>query len=181
MTARLTLDAAQAISPIDYSSTAEGIDAAGCLILAEHQGQTWVLLGKDKFRRRFGPLAGQRGRAETPYQTALREGMEESRGYWDEAFLRARSDSQQALSHRRFMLFKVVLPFVPTETIQAIKIPRFSLKWAPYREITQYAWVSTKALLEHPINAVPSLDGRLIRVHRDLPFELDMAQQRNWF
>ncbi len=169
------------ISLLDHSTSAQDIDAAGCLILAEYQGQTWVLLGKDKYRRRFGPLAGKRSRAETPYQTALREGMEESRGYWNESFLRAHSDSQQALSHRRFMLFKVALPFVPIEAIQAINIPRFSLKWAPYREITQYTWVSTKALLEHPINEVPSLDGRLIRIHRDLPYELKMAQQHNWF
>ena len=100
MTTRLKLAAAQAISPVDHSQSAQGIDAAGGLMLAEYQGQTWVLLAKDKYRRRFGTLAGKRSRAETPYQTALREGMEESRGYWDESFLRAHSDSQQALSQQ---------------------------------------------------------------------------------
>ena len=180
MTAWLTVSAAETTG-LDHSRSARGIDAAGCLILAQHQGQAWVLLGKDRYRRRFGPLAGKRARTETPYQTALREAMEESRGYWDEAFLRAHSDSQQVLSHCRFMLFKVAVPFVPIKAIQAIKIPRFSLKWAPYREITQYAWVSTDALLKQPINAMPSLDGRLIRVHRELPVELTMAQQHNWF
>ena len=165
------------------------ITAAGCLLLTLNEDKPYVLLAKDKYRRAYGVLAGQRQRLagsgkkglETPYQTALRETCEESRGYWGVPYLEAHSQTTLRLERGHFMLFRALVPWVAVATIKAQKIPRFAPAWAAYREISDYAWVSTEAIMRYPARSVPTQDGRRVRVHKALAQELKDAEALGWW
>ena len=166
------------------------IKAAGCLLIADKQTEPFILLGKDKFRRAYGVLAGKRQKVmtnagetclETPYQTALRETVEESRGYWDRDYLRAHSHPALVLERQQFMLFRAAVPLVDVEAIKAQKMPRFAPAWAAYREISDYAWISAKAIMQRPAHSIPTVDGRTVRVHKALAQELKTAEAMGWW
>ena len=162
-------------------SDARSILAAGLILLAEHQGQMLVLLGRDRWRRRYSVLAGKRQRLrdatgqrrlESPYQTAIREAAEESRGYWQQAQLTALCSADRFIDYGRCRLFTATVGYVPAAAIKAKALPSLSPRFAAYREIAAFAWVAVEAVLQCPPQRVPSIDGRTIRVHRALAHEL---------
>ncbi len=173
----------------DALTQAPHISEAGCLLLTLNEDKPYVLLAKDKYRRAYGVLAGKRqrlaGRArkvlETPYQTALREACEESRGYWDVPYLQAHSHASLHIERGHFMLFRALVPRVAVATLKAQHIPRFAPAWAAYREISDYAWLSTEAIMQSPARRVPTDDGRHVRVHKALAQELKTAEALGWW
>ncbi len=166
---------------------------AGMLLIAKHDGKHFALLVKDRARNYFELPAGKMEKGdklndgkfdiESSYETALRETVEETRGYLGRRLLIQSSDSKQLIRYGVFDMFLSNIPMFDLEEINQIKIPMGTddNQWDPMREIVDYSWVDIKELHDAKNNQVISMTGKKIEVHYALPSEIRIAQTKGWF
>jgi len=168
--------------------------AAGMLLVAEHDGKHFALLVKDRSRVYFELPAGKTEQGdklndgdfdlESSYETALRETVEETRGYLGRRLLVNASDAKNIIRVGEFEMFLSKIPMFDLKEINQIRIPKGSNpqnQWDPMREIIDYAWVDIATLHDAKSNNVPDMTGKNIQVHYALPEEIRMAQTKGWF
>ncbi len=174
------------------SNTMAGI--SGMLLVAEHDGKHFALLVKDRSRAYFELPAGKTEAGdklndgnfdfESSYETALRETVEETRGYLGRRLLVNASDAKDLIRYGEFDMFLTKIPMFNLEEISQIRIPKGNSKqsqWDPMREIIDYAWVNITDLYGSKSNKVPDMTGKTIEVHYALPDEIRIAQTKGWF
>nr|VFK36912.1 MAG: hypothetical protein BECKSD772F_GA0070984_100728 [Candidatus Kentron sp. SD]VFK40554.1 MAG: hypothetical protein BECKSD772E_GA0070983_100727 [Candidatus Kentron sp. SD] len=174
-----------------FARDANEFFAAGMLPIAREDANSYVLLGKDRGRNHFETLSGKpeevtslaigTGTKESAYETALRECVEETRGYWGRSFLANNSDEDKYINYNGFIFFKVEVPMVRLANFEKIGVPPNSKKWDVFREITEYAWVDVCDLISSDDNTVTSKAGKIISIHPALPAELEKANREGWF
>jgi len=167
--------------------------AAGMLLVAEHDGKHFALLVKDRSRAYFELPAGKTEAGdklndgkfdlESSYETALRETVEETRGYLGRRLLVNASDAKDLIRVGEFEMFLTKIPMFDLEEINQIRIPLGTNynQWDPMREIIDYAWVNITLLHESKSNNVLDITGKAIQVHFALPDEIRIAQTKGWF
>jgi len=168
--------------------------AAGMLLVAEHDGKHFALLVKDRSRAYFELPAGKSEAGdklndgkfdlESSYETALRETVEETRGYLGRRLLVNASDAKDLIRVGEFEMFLTKIPMFDLEEINQIRIPKGNNsqnQWDPMREIIDYAWVDIATLHDAKSNNVLDITGKAIDVHYALPSEIRMAQTKGWF
>ncbi len=166
---------------------------AGMLLIAKHDGKHFALLVKDRSRNYFELPAGKTEKGdklndgqfniESSYETALRETVEETRGYLGRRLLTQSSDAKQLIRYGVFDMFLTNIPMFDLEEINKIKIPKGNIdnQWDPMREIVDYSWVEVKRLHDSPNNQVIAKTGKMIEVHYSLPSEIRIAETKGWF
>jgi 8-oxo-dGTP pyrophosphatase MutT (NUDIX family) len=161
---------------------------SGLLLVAQHNGSHFTLLVKDHTRAYFELPAGHSETGdklndghtdlETSYETALREAVEETRGYLGRRLLIQGSNSQKRIRYGKFDMFLAKIPMFKISEIIKIRMPQKD-NWSPMREIIDYAWVNINQLQD--LNTVTDMQGRSIQVHAALPAEIKLAQAQGWF
>ena len=166
---------------------------SGMLLVAEHDGKHFALLVKDRSRAYFELPAGKTEAGdklndgifdlESSYETALRETVEETRGYLGRRLLVSSSNSKDLIRYGAFDMFLSKIPMFDLEEINQIRMPMGikNNQWDPMREIIDYAWVNITLLHESKSNNVLDITGKAIDVHYALPSEIRMAQTKGWF
>ena len=164
--------------------------AAGVLLIAEKDGSTYILLGRDRFRPWYEMLAGSRevvadpdddreSRRETAYETALRECFEESRGFLKPDFLLNVTDPAAFIRDGSFVFYRAQTEKFSVDEIVRAQIPD-AANQDPFREIADYAWVSVEAVLSGSDAFVVDDVGRRIKVRRRLHSRLERARAAGW-
>lgn len=161
---------------------------AGTLVTAEDSGKTYVLFVQTHKHHYYEfpggrvesgeSLIGEGWQKETLYEAALRETMEETRGYLGRQQLRAASSQEQVVEVGKYSLYLAKLPFFKLDTVRRIKIPR-GKKWAPMREVLNYAWVDVDTVIHQPV--VKTRDGVVIKLHPVALRVIEAGRLRHWF
>jgi len=167
---------------------------SGMLLVAEHDGKHFALLVKDRSRAYFELPAGKTEQGdklndgkfdlESSYETALRETVEETRGYLGRRLLVSSSNANDIIKYGVFDMFLSKIPMFDLAEINQIRIPKGNNaqnQWDPMREIIDYAWVNIANLHASKINNVLDITGKAIQVHYALPEEIRIAQTKGWF
>ncbi len=166
---------------------------SGMLLVAKHEGKHFALLVKDRSRAYFELPAGKTEAGdklndgqfdlESSYETALRETVEETRGYLGRRLLVSSSNSKNLIKYGVFDMFLSKIPMFDLKEISQIRIPVGTKgnQWDPMREIIDYAWVNITHLHESKSNNVLDMTGKAIEVHYALPDEIRIAQTKGWF
>lgn len=173
--------------------TSPSYAASGTLIVVKREASTWVLLVRPKSRNFYELTGGTTEIAkslndlkpslETDYQTAIRETVEETRGYFGHRELIASSDPcSWKIEVDGFIIYRVLTtPFELTE-IQSIKLPIKPKKhWKPMLEIIDYAWVDIQTILNSKQLKVKDISGREIALRKNLPEYIRLAKKKGWF
>lgn len=184
------------ITSILFFSTiiaSEVFAGAGTLIMVQNTSGTFVLLERDKKRDYFEfpggtteiaqSLASQNKYKESDYETALRETVEETRGYLGRRELMATSDPVKwRIEVDGFVIFRVITKMFDLDDILSIKIPaRENGHWTPMLEIIDYAWVDINLILHSKSSKVVDTKGREIKIRGNLPEYIEVAKKKGWF
>jgi len=166
---------------------------AGMLIMVQNTNGTFVLLERDRDRDYFEfpggtteiaqSLTSQNTIVESAYETALRETVEETRGYLGRRELMAASDPVKwRIEIDDFVIFRVKTEMFDLNNILSIKIPaRNNGHWTPMLEIIDYAWVDINLILHSKLSKVVDTKGREIQVRSNLPEYIKLAKKKGWF
>ena len=167
--------------------------ASGTLVMAKQSTGTFVLLARSKGRDYFELLGGTNEiaaslsnttpSAESDYETALRETVEESRGYFGRRELLLASDPLKwRIEVDNFVIFRVLMKRFDLKHIMSIKIPEGDKEhWKPMLEVLDYAWVDSKLLLNSEQSKVKDDNGREIKIRENLPAYIKTAIANGWF
>lgn len=146
----------------------------GMLILSKDKGKTYLLFvqtHKHEYyefpggRQEEGvSLLDNKRRLESVYETALRETVEEMRGYLGRQLLLSASSEQRLIEVDKYKLFVANVPFFQLNDVRTIKIPS-GKKWSVMREVVNYAWVDVNSVAFSKNSLVTSLDGDMITMH----------------
>ncbi len=163
---------------------------SGLLLVAQHNGNHYTLLVKDRTRTYFELPAGhsesgdklndEKTDLETSYETALRETVEETRGYLGRRLLTQASNAKKRIRYGEFEMFLTHIPMFDLSEISNIRVPHKN-NWNPMREIIDYAWVNIQQLHNSKGAKVTNMQGQIIHVHSSLPAEIKIAQAQGWF
>ena len=167
--------------------------ASGTLVMTKQSTGNFVLLARSKGRDYFELLGGTNEvaaslsntipSAETDYETALRETVEESRGYFGRRELLLVSDPLKwRIDVDSFVIFRVMTPRFDLKHIMSIKIPEGTEgHWTPMLEVLDYAWVDAKLILKSAQSKVKDTKGREIKIRENLPAYIKTAITNGWF
>lgn len=168
---------------------------AGMLLVAEKGGEDFVLLVRDRSRTHFELPAGKIEKGdqlndgefilESSYETALRETVEETRGYLGRRLLTQSSSAEAFIRLGEFEMFVAKVPMFDLDQITSIRIPKgapLRNTWYPMREIVAYRWVAISELAAaDKNNQVRDMSGESIAVHYLLAEEVRLASDKGWF
>jgi 8-oxo-dGTP pyrophosphatase MutT (NUDIX family) len=164
--------------------------ASGMLIIANEKTDTYILLVRDHTRQYFEMLAGNpepgksltdsSSREESSYEAALRESVEETRGYLGRQQLQAASCESDFVNDNGFIFYRANLVKFNLDEVRLILIPN-SDNWTPMREISEYAWVNVKEILDSNGLIVLENTGKKIIIHKKLKAGIEKAKAKNWF
>jgi 8-oxo-dGTP pyrophosphatase MutT (NUDIX family) len=162
--------------------------AAGVMLIAHKDDNTFILLGKPHLRRWYEFFGGRQGtvttgeeprRPETAYETALRECHEESRGYLSLEFLRDTVEEDEYLVDGGFIYFHAVIEPFAVSTMREAPVPN-SYSPLAFFEIADYAWVNVNAVLASQSAVVVDDTGRSIEVRPQLKKRVQRAREAGW-
>ena len=152
-----------------------------------------MLLARSKGRDYFELLGGTNEMAtslsntspsaESDYETALRETVEESRGYFGRRELLLVSDPiKWRIEVDSFIIFRVLIKRFDLKHMKSIKIPEGDTgHWTPMLEVLDYAWVDSSLILKSTQSKVKDEDGREIKIRENLPAYIKTAIAKGWF
>ena len=167
--------------------------ASGTLVMDKQSTGSFVLLARSKGRDYYELLGGTNEiaaslsdttpSAESDYETALRETVEESRGYFGRRGLLLVSDPiKWRIEVDNFVIFRVLIKRFDLKHIMSIKIPEGDEEhWKPMLEVLDYAWVDSKLLLKSVKSKVKDDNGREIKIRENLPTYIKTAISNGWF
>lgn len=167
--------------------------ASGTLVIAKQPTTSFVLLARSKGRDYFELLGGTNEiaaslsnttpSAESDYETALRETVEESRGYFGRRELLLVSDPLKwRIEVDNFVIFRVLIERFDLKHLMSIKIPEGDKgHWKPMLEVLDYAWVDSKLILKSEQSMVIDAKGREIKIRENLPTYIKTAITNGWF
>jgi hypothetical protein len=167
--------------------------ASGTLVMTKQSTGNFVLLARSKGRDYFELLGGTNEvaaslsnttpSAESDYETALRETVEESRGYFGRRGLLLVSDPLKwRIEVDGFVIFRVLIKRFDLNNIMSIKIPEGDNDhWKPMLEVLDYAWVDSKLILKSEQSKVIDDKGREIKIRENLPAYIKTAIANGWF
>ena len=161
---------------------------AGMLVIAEDGGKTYLLFVQthkhDCYEfpggrvERGEDLVSRRYQKETVYETAVRETMEETRGYLGRQQLTSASSADRFIEAGKYSLFLAKLPFFKLDEVREIKIPR-SKKWASMREVVNYAWVDVSVISKAGV--ATARDGQVVKLHPIAQRAVKIGRLNRWF
>ncbi|MFT6394420.1 MAG: 8-oxo-dGTP pyrophosphatase MutT (NUDIX family) [Methylophilaceae bacterium] len=158
------------------------------LVAAKEDGKTYVLFVQT-FKHDYYEFPGGRiehgesllnggSKIETPYETAVRETLEETRGSLGQQQLVPVSSPKQLVEVSKFRIFLAKLPFFKLNDLLEIKIPK-GKKWSPMREVVNYAWVDVNAVQQS--DNVTTRDGEKISLHPIAHHVIKAGRLSHWF
>ncbi len=146
----------------------------GMLIVSKDKGKTYLLFVRTHKHEYYefpggrqeegASLLDNKRRLESVYETAIRETVEEMRGYLGRQQLLSASSEQRVIEVDKYRLFVANVPFFQLNDVRAIKIPS-GKKWSVMREVVKYAWVDVNSVEFSEHSLVTSLDGDVITMH----------------
>lgn len=160
----------------------------GMLIVSKDKGKTYLLFVQTHKHEYYefpggrqeegASLLDNKRRLESVYETALRETVEEMRGYLGRQQLLSASSEKRVIEVDKFKLFVANVPFFQLNDVRAIKIPS-GKKWSVMREVVNYAWVDVNSVEFGSNFLVTTLDGDVITMHpiAQEVVELGLSQQ----
>ncbi|MFT5452664.1 MAG: hypothetical protein ACI9N9_002158 [Enterobacterales bacterium] len=166
--------------------------ASGTLVMSKQSTGNFVLLARSQGRDYFELLGGTNEvaaslsnttpSAESDYETALRETVEESRGYFGRRELLLVSDPLKwRIEVDGFVIFRVLTEIFDLKHMMSIKIPEGDKEhWKPMLEVLDYAWVDSDLLLKSEQSMVKDTEGREIKVRENLPTYIKTAIAEGW-
>lgn len=121
------------------------------LLLAEHAGS----------KRGWAGFGGGDEDGETPAQTAARKGHEESRGYFTQAEILAKTRALQPVMDGHFANYFVEIDFVPAQRLTNQAVPdsndayleRGTFAWIPYAAVEPHVQNDIDFDTKYPIDA----------------------------
>lgn len=166
--------------------------ASGMLLVAEEEQINYVLLIRDRHDKHFELPAGKNEKAgslldpnlakESDYETALRETVEETRGYLGRQQLISASQPIRKIHDNGFVLFLASVSIFDLDEIRRIRIPEGNEKqWDPMRETIDLAWVAIEQIRKSTDQQVLDRENRSIRIHKLLPQDIQTAIKLGWF
>ncbi|MEN8257630.1 MAG: NUDIX domain-containing protein [Thermodesulfobacteriota bacterium] len=166
--------------------------ASGMLLIAEENQINYVLLIRDRHDKHFELPAGQNEKAgslldpkrvkESDYETALRETVEETRGYLGRQQLINASQPIRQIHDGGFVLFLAKVRIFDLDEVRRIRIPEGNEKqWDPMRETIDLAWVDIEQIRKSTDQKVIDRESRSIRIHKLLPRDIQSAINLGWF
>jgi 8-oxo-dGTP pyrophosphatase MutT (NUDIX family) len=175
------------LGPSPIAATTD-FSAAGVLLIAYENGSSLVFLGKDRYRPWYEMLAGSRdvvpvgnneSRLETAYETALRECIEESRGYLKSEYLLSISNPAEFIRDGSFVFFRAGAKMFSVDDVRRMQIPA-DIDASPFREMVDYAWVSAEAVVSSSDSFVFDHAGRRVQIRPSLKLRLLRARAAGW-
>lgn len=161
---------------------------AGMLVTAEKGGKTYLLFVQthkhDYYEFPGGRVENgenliETGRQkETLYEAAVRETMEETRGYLGRQQLLTSSSLERVVELGKYSLYVTEVPFFELDDVRRIKIPS-GKKWAPMREVVNYAWIDVDAVDKKHV--VKTREGEVIKLHPIAQNVIKIARLKRWF
>lgn len=161
---------------------------AGMIVISEDEGQTLVLLVKPHNSKSFtfpgGKVASNNDNSkdehDSHYETAIRETMEETRGYLTEDQLEQASVPFSKIQIKKHTLYLAKIPFFDIDEIFKILIPR-GRAWKAMREIDDYAWVNINDISAASERFVKTHAGKEIKLKKIVKKAIHAGQADSWF
>lgn len=161
---------------------------AGMIVTSEYKGKTFVLLVKPHNSQSFtfpgGKVEFSRGpnndERDNTYETAIRETMEETRGYLTETQLRQASSAFSMMQVKKHTLYLTKVPFFDIDDLFEITIPN-GRAWKAMREIDDYAWVNIHDIAVAPTRFVKTLSGSEVKLKKIVKKAIHYGEEMHWF
>lgn len=162
----------------------------GMLIVSKDNGKTYLLLVQthkhDHYEFPGGRLEqaenllDKASKTESPYETALRETVEEMRGFLGRQQLHAASSETNFVEAGKYRIYIAQLPFFSLKEVREIKIPK-GKKWSFMREVVNYAWVDAAKINDANDGFVTANDGQAIELGPDVLAVIKQGRSKKWF
>ena len=134
---------------------------AGIVLYYQSGEETFLLLGEDREEQRgWSAFGGGANKGESVKETAARETSEETRGYFEKAWLLGELAEKMPVKSKGYNMFFVEVPFVP-----AVRVARNELaneSNGALREMSRYAWVPVSDLETVLAGKRESIDERFL-------------------
>ena len=173
----------------------DDIKFAGMMLFANDNEKTYVLLGttrKDKNSiemyyeslagnpEEVSDLMGNKKKDESLYEVALRECIEETRGYLGRSYLLKNSNEFEYIDNEDIRLFKLKVTFFEIKELKIIGVP-YGEKWRVNKEMYDYVWVEVDVLAKSTDNNIKTKNGKNVTVHKKIPEQIKKAKAKGWF
>ncbi len=166
------------------------IASAGMLIVSNENGKTYLLFVQTHKHNYYefpggrleqaSSLVDTSSKTESPYETAVRETVEELRGYLGHQQLLAASSEVNFVEAGKYRVYLAQLPFFNLNHVREIKIPK-GKKWSVMREVVNYAWVDLAVIDEANDGVVTASEGQRIELGPDVVTVVKYGQSKQWF
>ncbi len=178
------------LTVLTLTSCQVAIATAGMLIVSKESGKTYLLFVQTHKHNYYEFPGGRLEQAtslldssnnqESSYETAVRETVEEMRGYLGRQQLYAASSDANFIEAGKYRIYEARLPFFNLNEIRKIKIPH-GKKWSVMREVINYAWVNTEAISEENNGEVTNSEGQAIELGPNVLTIIKKGFHKNWF
>lgn len=166
------------------------VASAGMLIVSKENGKTYLLFVQTHKHDYYEFPGGRLEQAsslietssnmESPYETAVRETMEEMRGFLGRQQLYAASSEANFIEAGKYRVYIAQLPFFNLNEVRQIKIPK-GKKWSFMREVVNYAWVDAATLSDADNGMVATSEGQSIELGPDVLAVIKKGHAKQWF
>lgn len=164
--------------------------SAGMLVVSKESGKTYLLFVQTHKHNyyefpggrleRASSLVDTSSKTESPYETAVRETVEEMRGYFGHQQLLAASSEVNFVEAGKYRVYIAQLPFFNLNYVREIKIPK-GKKWSVMREVVNYAWVDLASISKAKDGLVTTSEGQTIELGPDVLTVIKYGQSKQWF
>jgi len=166
------------------------VASAGMLIVSKENGKTYLLFVQTHKHNHYEFPGGRLEQAsslidtssvvESPYETAVRETVEEMRGYLGRQQLYAASSETNFVEAGKYRIYIAKLPYFNINEVREIKIPK-GKKWSSMREVVNYAWVNAEAISDANDGIVTNSEGQSIELGPDVLAVVKKGHSKQWF
>lgn len=163
---------------------------AGTVLTSAHDNKHYVLLVQthkhDYFEfpggksEKVSNLISAKDKLESDFETAIRETVEETRGYLGRQRLTQATSKFKKFAKGKYAFYLATLPFFDLNEIRQIKLPN-KKKCAPMLEVADYAWVDVNLILQNNKRTVISRAGKAILLHDIVAEVIKAGQAKQWF